>query len=599
MDLHGLHMQVIAFLATAVLFVPLAKRLGIGAVVGYLLGGIAIGPQVLGIIPSAEAVLHFAEFGVVLLLFLVGLELNPLKLWALRRPILGSGGLQVTLTAFLVAACCLCFGLSFAASVVAGMGIALSSTAIALQLLAERSLTKSESGEISFAVLLFQDLSVIPMLAFLPLLGGRSSGSPDPWWGVMKSIGAIAVVVLLGRYILTPVFRRIAQLQLREIFTAFSLLLVVGVAGLMQAVGLSMALGAFLSGVLLAESEYRHALESDIEPFKGLLLGLFFISVGMSIDFKLFLADPLLILFLVALLFAVKIAVLLCVGRWGALSWRDSRLFALALAQGGEFAFVLFGMGKDNGILAPQLAATLVVVVALSMLLTPLLMLAGDILARRGDMAQAVDRPEHDVKTENNLVIIGGYGRFGQIAGRILHARGIAATVLDCDPNQIALVRKFGFKAYFGDVTRLDLLHTAGAATAKVLLLAIDDMEAVRKAIAVCREHFPHLQIIARARGRADALYFASLGIACHRELFGSSLLFASDALRALGYPAYEAKRAAQAFEKYDEKLLLASVPHIGNEAALISLSKTSREELSRLLESDTREEERPSEGWG
>ena len=464
MNEHGLLFNAFVYLLAAVLAVPLSKRFGFGAVLGYLLAGVGIGPWVLGLIREAEDILHFAEFGVVLLLFAIGLELNPKRLWAMRKPILGLGAAQVIISMAILAAIGMAMGLDLPVAAVAAMGLSLSSTAMALQLLTERNLLPTPAGHSGFSVLLFQDIAVIPMLAVIPLLvvdTAAVDGGFD-WLALLEAIGVIALIIIGGRLVLRPVLRLIAATELREVFTAFSLLLVIATALLMQAVGMSMALGAFLAGVLLAESEYRHALESDIEPFKGLLLGLFFIAVGMSIDFGILLRDPLLIAGLALGLIAIKAAVLFALGRLYGLPARQLPLFALVLSQGGEFAFLLFGVAQSVGVFPAAVTDTLIVTVALSMLTTPLLMVANDrYITPRLDHRPAP--PMDAMEDQGHAVIIAGFGRFGQIVGRLLHANGIDATVLEHDPDHIETLRRFRFKVYYGDACRLDLLRAAGA----------------------------------------------------------------------------------------------------------------------------------------
>ncbi|NDH64553.1 MAG: glutathione-regulated potassium-efflux system protein KefC, partial [Alphaproteobacteria bacterium] len=465
-----------------------------------------------------EATLHFAEFGVVLLLFLVGLELNPQRLWSLRRSIFGMGTLQVVVTMFAVAGAGVALGQPFAVSLVAGMGFAMSSTAIALATLEEKNLLPTPGGQASFAVLLFQDLAVIPLMLALSLMAsGHADKAGFDLMAAGRAVGLIVLLVVAGRYLLRPVLRYVANTGLREIFIAFSLLLVIGIALLMQSVGLSAALGTFLAGVLLADSEYRHELELDIEPFKGLLLGLFFISVGTSVDLGLFIRVPLVVFGLALGIVAMKVALLYAIARGFRLCGADGVLFALGLSQIGEFAFVLFGVATAGGILTRGDADVLNAAVAASMLTTPLLMILYEkVIVPRLAVGEA---RAADVIDEHNPVIVAGYGRFGQVVGRLLNARGIGTTVIDHDPNQIELVRRFGQKAYYGDVTRLDLLEAAGAASAKLLVVAVDDKAAAMATTLLARQHFPALAIIARAYSRTDAFEYAELGIPAVRAV--------------------------------------------------------------------------------
>jgi glutathione-regulated potassium-efflux system ancillary protein KefC len=590
-DDHSLLFNAFVYLLAAVLAVPLSKRLGFGAVLGYLLAGVAIGPWGLGLIREAEDILHFAEFGVVLLLFAIGLELNPGRLWAMRKPILGLGAAQVIVTAAILTGIGMTFGLNSSVAVVAAMGLSLSSTAMALQLLNERNLLPTPAGHSGFSVLLFQDIAVIPMLALIPLLGvstaDEASHSFD-WIALLQAIGVIVLIIVGGRFALRPVLRLIAATELREVFTAFSLLLVIAAALLMQAVGMSMALGAFLAGVLLAESEYRHALESDIEPFKGLLLGLFFIAVGMSIDFGILLRDPLTIAGLALGLVTIKTIILYTLGRIYGLPARQLPLFALVLSQGGEFAFVLFGVAQTSGVIPATVTDTLIVTVALSMLTTPLLMVVNDkFLAPRLDHTPVP--PMDEMEDQGHPVIIAGFGRFGQIVGRLLHANGIDATVLEHDPNHIETLRRFRFKVFYGDACRLDLLRAAGAESAKVLVIAIDEREGTLRLAELVRENFPHLQIISRAWDLAHVFELLEEGVcAIERETFEGALRLGEEALKQLGFTAWRAKQAAHQFRAHDEETLREIYQHYHEDFDVrIRISADARERLREIMQSD------------
>lgn len=588
MSAHDFLAYAVLFLAAAVVVVPIFKRLGLGSVLGYLFAGAVIGPWGVKLITSVESILHFSEFGVVLLLFLIGLELKPTQLWSLRKPILGMGGSQVVLCSVALALGLWVLGFSPEASLIGGMGFSLSSTAIALQLLREKNLLMIPAGQASFSVLLFQDLAVIPMLSIIPLLGATvaTGAETSGWITFAKSIGAILVIVVGGRYLIRPIFRYVARTNLREVFTAFSLLLVFAIAYLMQAVELSMALGTFLAGVLLADSEYRHELEIDIEPFKGLLLGLFFMSVGMSIDFGVFRAQPVQVLVGVVLFVSLKSALLVGVGKFFKFSTKDCLIFAVALSQGGEFAFVLFNLGSSVSAISTEQVALLNLVVALSMATTPFLMMFYDRILVRW-LNSSVQVPDEKIESSDSPVILCGYGRVGGIVGRFLRSLNIDVTILDHDPNQIDLVRKFGVKTYYGDVTRLDLLHAAGAERAKILIVAIDDMEAARTTVKLAQQHFPHLKIVARARNRDDAFSFVNLGVSHVRETFHSALEMGEVVLRKLGVPSYEAKKMAYKFRDHDSKMLLLSAKHQDDEKTLISMSRQSRDELARLMKTD------------
>ena len=571
--------QALIYLAAGVIAVPLFKRLGLGSVLGYLAAGMAIGPWGLRLIPHPQTVLHFAEFGVVLLLFLVGLELNARRVWALRRSILGLGAVQVAITIAAVAGIAKLLGQPLIVGVIAGMGFAMSSTAIGLATLAEKNLLQTPGGQASFSVLLFQDLAVIPLLVVIGLLGGEAD-TPG-WLDAAKAVGFIVALILAGRVLVRPALQYIAETRLREVFVAFSLLLVVGTAVLADQVGLSMALGAFLAGVMLAESEYRHELQLDIDPFKGLLLGLFFMAVGMSVDLGLFGTSPLLVFGLAAGIVALKVLLLYPIAKtFGYCNRADASLFAVALSQAGEFAFVLFGAAST--ILSPQTASILNAAVATSMLTTPLLVMAYErVLMTRLERGAAAPP---DAIRETNPVIVAGFGRFGQVVVRVLRGLNIGATVIDQDPTQIDTVRRFGYKAYYGDATRLDLLESAGAGTARVLLLAIDDPDAALDAVKRVRERFPGLEIVARARGRTDAYEYAAIGVPAVREVFGSALQAAAMLLKVLGYEDEETRRIVRRFREYDERQLAENAQHRHDMTKLIALSEQGRRDIAQLL---------------
>ena len=593
MDDHSLLFNVFIYLLAAVIAVPISKRLGFGAVLGYLLAGVVIGPWGLGLIREAEDILHFAEFGVVLLLFAIGLELNPRRLWTMRKPILGLGGAQVVVTAVILVGIELAFGLTGSVALVAAMGLSLSSTAMALQMLMEKNLLSTPAGHSGFSVLLFQDIAVIPMLAVIPLLGTSAVDAATTgfdWAGLLEAVGVIVLIVVGGRYALRPVLRLIAATGLREVFTAFALLLVIGTALLMQTVGMSMALGSFLAGVLLAESEYRHALETDIEPFKGLLLGLFFIAVGMSIDFGILLGDPVLIVGLALGLVALKAVILYLLGRLYGLPARQLPLFALVLSQGGEFAFVLFGVAQTAGVLPTAINDTLIVTVALSMLTTPLLMVIHDkFIEPRLDKTSAPPMDEMEMEDEGHPVIIAGFGRFGQIVGRLLHANGIDATVLEHDPNHIETLRRFRFKVFYGDACRLDLLRAAGAERARVIVVAIDEREGAIRLIELVKENFPHLQIISRAWDVGHAFELLEAGVhAYERESFEGALKLGEEALKRLGFTAWRAKQAAHRFRAHDEETLREIYEHYHEDFEVrANISANARESIRETMQAD------------
>ncbi|MFO1191030.1 MAG: glutathione-regulated potassium-efflux system protein KefC [Rhodoferax sp.] len=578
------------YLSAAVIAVPLSKALGLGAIIGYLAAGIAIGPFGLGLVTNVEDILHFAEFGVVLMLFMVGLELEPQRLWSLRRPIFGWGSAQVlgcTLALSLVA---WAFGVSWQTALVAGLGLALSSTAIALQVMGERNLLPTSSGQAAFSILLFQDVAAIPILAVMPLLAAGAAGAGnatgmDQALRAGSSVAVILGIVLGGRLLLRPVFRWIARSRTPEIFTAASLLLVVGIAGLMQVVGLSMALGAFLAGVLLAESEYRRELETDIEPFKGLLLGLFFIAVGMSIDFAVLAGAPWQMAGLVLGFLAVKAVVIHTLAWRMGLPYQDRPVFTLLLAQGGEFAFVVFQAAAGSQVLAPQTASLLIGAVAVSMLLSPLLLVGIDrlLLPRYANCnAPAMEEiSEHQTAP----VIVAGFGRYGQIVARTLLAQGIPCTVLDHDAEMIEAARNYGYRVFYGDATRLDLLRTAGAAQARVLVLAVDDVTQSLEIVDLVRAHFPALEIVARARDVTHWNQLRDRGVMrVQRELFESSLVSARSVLELLGTSPQEALDIADRFRRHNLALFEQLHPHYKDEDRLIAVVKQGRRQLEEQM---------------
>ncbi|XGW00073.1 MAG: monovalent cation:proton antiporter-2 (CPA2) family protein [Leptolyngbya sp. BL-A-14] len=605
--------QAFVYLVAAVASVPIAKRLGLGSVLGYLIAGVIIGPFVLKFVGGGEGndVMHFAEFGVVMMLFLVGLELKPSLLWRLRVPILGLGGLQVLVTAVVIAAIGTLLRLPWQTALAVGLILAQSSTAIVLQTLNEKGLTKTDAGQSAFSVLLFQDIAVIPILAFLPLLAlpiasalstngvilvaaetAEHGTTLSPWLQALMVIGTVGGIIVGGRFFTRPIFRFIATTGQREIFTATALLLVIGIALAMEQVGLSPALGTFVAGVVLAENEYRHELESDIEPFKGLLLGLFFISVGASINFSLLLEQPLLILGLVLALALTKFAVLVGLGRFFRMELSQSLLFGCALAQGGEFCFVLLSFAIQNKVLADAIASPLVVVVALSMALTPLIMIINDRLIQPRFIAAEVEREADEIDDGETPVIIAGFGRFGQIVGRLLIANGFEATVLDHSPTQIDLLRRFGFKVFYGDASRLDLLHAAGAKYARLFVVAVDDRDRALQITDLVRKHFPHLRILARAIDRRHAYEFIRRGVdVVQRETFDSALETGEKALKLLGLRAYRAHRAARIFKEHDEQALW-EVAMMDDDTARLARNKQMNQDLERVLQSD--DQDRP-----
>jgi glutathione-regulated potassium-efflux system ancillary protein KefC len=575
----------LVYLGAAVLAVPLARLLGLGSIIGYLAAGIAIGPWGLKLVTDAATILHFAEFGVVLMLFMVGLELEPKRLWALRRPIFGWGSVQMAGSTLLILAAGMAFGADWRLALVAALGLALSSTAIGLGVLNERNLMATGAGQSVLSVALLQDIAAIPILALLPLLAvsaGAATEAGSGWWGAAKAVGVVALIVLGGRLALRPALRWIARSDTPEIFTAASLLLVVATAALMESVGLSMALGAFLAGVLLAESEYRRELETDLEPFKGLLLGLFFIAVGMSIDFAVVLARPGLVAAVVAGFLLLKALVLLGMARLLPVPLAERPVFVVLLAQGGEFGFVVFQAASSSGAIDAEAASLLVAAVALSMLLTPLLLVLVDRwLTPRLARAGAAQRPAEISEPQQAAIIIAGFGRYGQIIGRLLNANGLSATVLEHDADQVETVRRFGWPVFYGDATRLDLLRTAGAGKARVLVLAIDDIDQSVAVARLAREHFPQLQVVARARNVTHYYRLRELGVTLiERETLDSALMSARSVLELMGWQRHTARNQALRFRQHSIELMERMAPHFGDEKKLIALSKQGREQL-------------------
>ncbi|MGI9484117.1 MAG: monovalent cation:proton antiporter-2 (CPA2) family protein [Hyphomicrobiales bacterium] len=608
MSLDQLLFGAFIYLAAAVLAVPLAKRLGLGSVLGYLIAGIVIGPYVLNLVGrEGEDVMHVAEFGVVMMLFIIGLELRPSLLWSMRKPILGLGGMQVLLSSAAIGVATLAAGLAFKASIAVGLILALSSTAIVLQTLNEKGLMKSQAGQNCFSVLLFQDIAVIPILALLPLLavhtvmgggesdhghGHASAISTLPAWAqALAVLGAVAGIIVAGRYLMRPVFRIIAETKLREAFTAAALLIVVGIALLMQTVGLSPALGTFVAGVVLAESEYRHELEMDIEPFKGLLLGVFFTSVGASINFTLIANEPLSIASMVLGLFAIKMVVLLILARAFKMDRRTGLFFTVALAQGGEFAFVLFSFAMQSNVIDAAIGARLIAAVALSMALTPILLMAYEYLLAPRLTSEEEEQAFDTIDDGETPVVIAGFGRVGTVVGRFLSANGIAFTVLDHDAAQIDTLRKFGWKVFYGDATRPDLLEAAGCADAKVLVVTINDSDRALEIAEMARKHHPHLKIFVRAFDRRRATELVNAGFEhFYRETFGSSLEMGRDILQALGFRAHRAHRLAERFRKHDVASVSDMAKHAGDEEAFISETRKSRELLEQLMKEEHQE---------
>ena len=596
----------LVYLAAAVLAVPIAKFLGLGSIIGYLAAGILIGPWGLKLVTNPQDMLHFSEFGVVLMLFLVGLELEPQRLWSLRKPIFGWGSVQLFGSTALMVGVGVAAGADWRLALVAALGLAMSSTAIGLGALAERNLMPTSSGQSVLSVALLQDVAAIPILALLPLLAiegaAASHGDGSGWLGAAKAIAVIATIVLGGRLLLRPAFRWIAGSQTPEIFTAAALLLVVATAALMQAVGLSMALGAFLAGVLLAESEYRRELETDIEPFKGLLLGLFFIAVGMSIDFAVVLAQPVIIAAIVVGFLLLKAVVLWGMSRAMKIPQVERPVFIILLAQGGEFGFVVFQTAASAGVIDAPTSSLLVAAVAISMLLTPLLLVAADrwwipLLA-----GQSKARLAEISEPQSEPVIIAGFGRYGQIVGRMLYANGVKPTVLDVDAEQIEAMRRFGWRVFYGDATRLDLMRTAGAEQARVIVIAIDDIEASVECAKMIKENFPQATIVARARNVQHYYELHELGVRLvERETFDSALMSARSALETLGWERHQARNLALRFRRHNIAQIGKLAPHRKDEAKLIAAAKQGRQQLEEQFAQEREEALRRQArvGWG
>ncbi|MBD1573031.1 glutathione-regulated potassium-efflux system protein KefB [Vibrio sp. S17_S38] len=584
----------VVFLSAAVIAVPLAQRFGLGSVLGYLIAGIAIGPWGLGLISDVDSVMHFAEFGVVLLLFLIGLELNPKKLWQMRIPILGLGGAQVLVTTLVLSVIAHQFGISWQNSLVIGMGLALSSTAIALRVIEEQDLSGTETGQSGFAILLFQDIAVIPMLAMLPLLAGNVGGD---WLDAVWMIGGVVGLLVGGHYLLRPIFRFVVMSRVRELFTVAALLLVIGISVIMQKLGLSMALGTFLAGVLLAESEYRHELESAIEPFKGLLLGLFFMSVGMAVNLGLLGLYPIKIVLAVVALVSIKALLIYGLARLMGTRGKARSRMAAILSQGGEFAFVLFTAAQGQGLLGKEITSFLLVVVSLSMMTTPLILLAQQKWFSR-TINLNEDMPS-DVVNEEPRVIVAGFGRFGQVVGRLLYANKIRLTVLENDPSQIQVLRKFGYKVYYGDATQLDLLRAAGAEEAEAIAICTDSPDEVLKIAELCKQHFPNLKVLARARSRVEAYQLLNIGVTLFsRETFLGALDLGRQVLTELGMHPYQAKRAEAHFKKLDTTMLKELLPQHSEDKDTGLRAKEARKELEEIFDREMESDRKTQNHW-
>ncbi|MGZ0787149.1 glutathione-regulated potassium-efflux system protein KefB [Pseudomonas sp. TKO26] len=587
----------VVFLCAAVLIVPLAKRLQLGAVLGYLLAGVLIGPSVLGLVGNPQSVSHISELGVVLLLFIIGLELSPKRLWVMRKAVFGVGLAQVLLTGTVIGVVALfLFGQSLNSAIVLGLGLALSSTALGLQSLAERKELNSPHGRMAFAILLFQDIAAIPLIAMVPVLAGNdhhTSSAEDLRHG-LQVLGSIAVVVVGGRYLLRPVFRIVARTRLPEVSTATALLVVIGTAWLMDLVGVSMALGAFLAGLLLADSEYRHELEAQIEPFKGLLLGLFFISVGMGANLGLLLSAPIAVLGLTLLLIGLKLPLLYVVGRLAGDLNRESALrLGVVLAAGGEFAFVVFKIGRDQGLFEARLHDLLVLTITLSMALTPLLLLACSRWLKPKAKPLEMPAEYRQIDADSPRVVIAGMGRMGQIVARILRAQKIPFVALDTSVDTIELIRSFGgMPVFYGDPMRPEILSAAKVGTAEYFVIATDDPETNIKTAEQVRKLYPHLKIIARARNRQHVHRLVDLEAQAVRETYYSSLEMSRRTLVGLGLSQAQADSRIQRFTQHDEQLLAAQHAVYDDAAKVLQSAQEARAELARLFEADEQDEQ-------
>lgn len=586
----------VIFLSAAVVAVPIAQRFGLGSVLGYLLAGVAIGPWGLGLISDVDEILHFSEFGVVLLLFLIGLELNPKKLWQMRVPILGLGGAQVLVTTLVLSAIASLFGLTWQTSLAIGMALALSSTAIALRVIEEQGLAGGETGQSGFAVLLFQDIAVIPMLALLPVLAGNTAGN---WDDILWMLAGVVGLLIGGHYLIRPLFRYVVMSGVRELFTVAALLLVVGIAAFMQKLGLSMALGTFLAGVLLAESEYRHELEIAIEPFKGLLLGLFFIAVGMAVNLGLLVSEPIKVLLAVFSLVVIKGLILYVLARLFGIRPKARSKMAAILSQGGEFAFVIFTAASAQGLLPAEESAFLLVVVSLSMVTTPLLLMGQKKWFEKSLNQEQETTIKTDVEDRQPRVIIAGFGRFGQIVGRLMYANKVKITVLESDASQIHLLRKYGYKVFYGDATQLDLLRAAGAHKAEAIIVCTDSPEEIMEVVDMCHKHFPSLKVLARARSRVEAYQLMNHGVDRYsRETFLGALDLGRQALIELGFHPYEAKRAEAHFKKLDNAMLKELLPQHSEDKQLAQRSKEARKELEEIFGREMEKDRQSRNFW-
>lgn len=581
--------QTAILLAAAVVAVSLFRLLRLSSILGYLAAGLVIGPWGLHLIGDVERIQQASQFGVVLLLFVIGLELQLTRLWVMRKNVFGLGAAQVTVCAVLLGAAAYALGQKPIAAGIIGFGLSLSSTPLVLQVLAERGQLKTQYGRAAFGILLFQDLAVLPAIAVLPLLSplGTAHPSGSPWWMALLKLVVVVVGVIIGggRLVLRPALRVVARVRVSEVFTAAALLTVIATALLARSVGLSPALGAFVGGVLLADSEFRHELEADIEPFKGLLLGLFFISVGMSANLGLFRSEPLTLLALTCGFVVIKIIAISGVGRLARMRGESPHRLGFALATGGEFAFVLFSLAARQRILDDRTADLLVLAVTLSMMISPLMLIAHEAVIRRRNPPEA---PFDAIDEQDNQVIIAGFGRFGQIVARVLQMKGRSFTALDSSQTHVDFVRRFGNKVYYGDASRLDLLRAAGAETAQILVLALDDVDASVRAAELVREQFPHLKVFARARNRQHAFALMDAGVTdVIRETYASSLEIAESVLEALGETPAASREAVRRFRQHDERTLQAQYQVKDDQEKFLATSREAAQQLEKLFDAD------------
>ncbi|WP_142849743.1 monovalent cation:proton antiporter-2 (CPA2) family protein [Telmatospirillum sp. J64-1] len=592
--MNSLLVEVIIFLAASAIAAPLGKYLGVSSVIGYLAAGMLIGPHGLGLIGTADDVaeiLHFGEFGVVLLLFLIGLELRPARLWAMRSKLFGLGGLQVGITAIPLSLCAWLFGLAPGVAVLIGFSLSLSSTAFALQLMEERGELNTRSGRLGFSTLLFQDLAAIPLIALLPLLSRTGTQESFDWTHPFIALGVIAAVIVGGRLLLERLYHLVASTRVKEAMTASVLLTILVVVLLFESIGLSAALGGFIAGAVLAESSYRHEVEADLAPFEGLLLGVFFVAVGMALDLGLVLAQPLAVAAIALGLVVVKSGVLYGLGRWQRLPPKAARSYALYLCQGGEFSFVLFSAAAATQVIAANLAAILTAAVTISMLMTPVLIRADEWLFPPPAETMRYDTPPQ----AQGHVIIAGFGRFGQIVARVLRAKQVPFTALDISPEQVDFVARYGNKIYYGDASRLDLLQAAQAENARAFILAIDDVEASVRTAEMVRSHFPKLPVYARARNRRHVHRLMDAGVTLiQRETFLSSLELTRQLLIGLGWSEDQAAASIETFREQDVKRLKDDYHYHSDEQRMLDRARADALELERLFAEDTEQENPP-----